>query len=125
RSGGLVPHSIARRTTSTGRIVNRGKGGIRNPTGLFVFTAQVNRHHGIRVSGNGRNNRQRIQQCPRNQCPTIEHQGSNNTRNCDGGANRLIQPAFLKPDFFVGEEVGGDSGERDGKIFNTGVAENI
>ncbi len=77
------------------------------------------------MSGNGRNNRQRIQQCPINQYPTIEHQGGNNTRNCDGGANRLIQPAFLKPDFFVGEEVGGDSGERDGKIFNTGVAENI
>ena len=73
------------------------------------------------MGGNGRNDRQWIEQGAVHQHAAIQHQRRHHTGYGNRRPDGLIQRPFLKPDFLMGKEIRRHSRIGDRKVFNSGI----
>ncbi len=70
------------------------------------------------MAGHHRHDRQRVQDAAVDQHPIALHHWSKQAWNRRRGAHRLVQAAFLEPDFLLVGQVGGDGGVGNAQVFD-------
>ena len=86
---------------------------------------EVDGDNQVAVAGHHRDDGQRIKQTAINQHAIALHHRGKQAGDGRRGAHGLVQAAFLKPDFLLMGQVGGDGGIRDAQVFNIDLADNV